>query len=278
MRKRKLLFALFFYTVSTAIVAFWLIPFIITVFTSTKGLDEIMTSREIWRPPLAMETSAFRTAWVEGHMRTYFRNTFLIATPSVLGCMFVASLSAFALAFYRFRFSRAVLMLFVGGMLIPFQMLLIPVYRLSTHFGLYNTLAGVILFHVGFQIGFCTFFLRNFMVTIPYSLFESARMDGASHLAIYRKIVLPLSLPAMAALAILEFTWIWNDYLWGLVLLQSDHLKTVTLGLANMQGQYVTQYNVMAAGSLLAAAIPIGVFLIFNRFFIEGLTVGAVKG
>jgi multiple sugar transport system permease protein len=278
MRKRKLLFGIFFYGLSTLIVSFWLIPFIITVFTSTKGLEEIMTSRRVWLPPVNIEWGAFRTAWVDGNMHTYFRNTFLIATPSVLGCMFVSSLSAFALAFYRFRFSRAVLLLFVGGMLIPFQMLLIPVYRLSTNLGLYNTLAGVILFHVGFQIGFCTFFLRNFMVTIPSSLFESARMDGASHFTIYRKVILPLSLPAMAALAILEFTWIWNDYLWGLVLLQSDHLKTVTLGLANMQGQYVTNYHVMAAGSLLAAAVPMVVFLLLNRVFILGLTNGAVKG
>jgi multiple sugar transport system permease protein len=103
-------------------------------------------------------------------------------------------------------------------------------------------------------------------------------MDGASELTIYRAIVLPLSVPSFAALGVLEFTWIWNDLLWSLVLLQSDRLKPVTLGLANMQGEFVQYYNMTAAGSLIAAAVPLLVFLVFQRYFIKGLTLGAEKG
>jgi len=157
-------------------------------------------------------------------------------------------------------------------------MLLIPVYRMSISFGIYDSYIGVILFHIAFQLGFCTFFLRNFMKTIPASIFDAAMIDGAGHFLIYRRIVLPLVVPAMAALGILEFTWIWNDYLWSLILIQSDRFKPVTLGLVNLQGQWITSWNVMAAGSIIAAVVPLVVFLLFQRYFIEGLTVGSVKG
>jgi multiple sugar transport system permease protein len=157
-------------------------------------------------------------------------------------------------------------------------MLLIPVYRFSDATGLINTYPGIILFHISFQLGFCTFFLRNFMKQIPYSLIEAPRIDGASDFYIYRKIVLPLSVSSMAALGVLEFTWIWNDLLWSLILLQVDRLKPVTLGLANMQGEFISNYNMIAAGSIIAAAAPLLVFLLFQRYFIAGLTVGAEKG
>jgi multiple sugar transport system permease protein len=116
------------------------------------------------------------------------------------------------------------------------------------------------------------------MKQIPYSLFEASKLDGARDFTIYREVVLPLSISSMAALAVLEFTWIWNDLLWALVLLQSDRLKPVTLGLANMQGEFITSYNIIAAGSLVAAVAPVLIFLLFQRFFIDGLTVGAEKG
>jgi len=162
--------------------------------------------------------------------------------------------------------------------LIPFQMLLIPVYRFSVSIGIYDKFIGVILFHIAFQLGFCTFFLRNFMKTIPSSIFDAAMIDGAGHFTIYSRIVMPLVLPALAALGILEFTWIWNDYLWSLILIQSDKIKPITLGLVNLQGQWVTSWNTMAAGAIIAAVVPLFVFLLFQRYFIEGLTLGSVKG
>ena len=134
------------------------------------------------------------------------------------------------------------------------------------------------MLNIAFESGFCTFCLRNFMLTIPRSIFEAAQIDGASPFRIYASIMLPLVIPAMAAIAILEFTWVWNDYLWSLVLIQSDKLKPVTLGLANMQGKYLTNWAVIAAGSMEAAIVPIIVFLRFQKYFIEGLTVGSVKG
>ncbi len=275
---RRTVFKIAFYAAGTLLVAFWLIPIAIAVFTSMKSMDEIMASPRMWAPPKRWVASNYAEVWSRVGMARYVLNTAIIAFPSVVGALLVSSLGAFALAFYRFRLNKPVLIVFITGMLIPFQMLLIPVYRFSDSIGIINTFPGVILFHIAFQLGFCTFFLRNFMKQIPFSLIEAPRIDGASDFFIYRKIVLPLSVSSMAALGVLEFTWIWNDLLWSLILLQVDRLKPVTLGLANMQGQFITNYNMTAAGSIIAAAAPLAVFLLFQRYFISGLTVGAEKG
>ena len=268
----------FFYVFGTLLVALWLFPIAIAVFTAFKSMDEIMGNPYMWKIPERWVFSNFVYAWHNAGMGRYVLNTFVITVPSLVGTLFVSSLGAFALAFYKFKLNRTVLIIFISGMLIPFQMLLIPVYRFSDRAGLINTMHGIILFHVAFQLGFCTFFLRNFMKQIPFSLIEVSRIDGTSDFTIYRRIILPLCVSSFAALSVLEFTWIWNDLLWALILLQSDKLKPVTLGLANMQGQYVTNYNMIAAGSIIAAAVPLAVFLLFQRYFIDGMTVGAVKG
>ncbi|MFN4190008.1 MAG: carbohydrate ABC transporter permease [Pseudothermotoga sp.] len=275
---KKLPKMVLFYTLSTLIVIVWMIPLIVAFFTAFKTMDEIFMLRNFWSVPRTWTVENFKTAWIEGKMQRYFLNTFLVTSISVAVTIFLSSLGAFALAWYRFKLRTTILIIFVAGMLIPFQMLLIPVYRFSVVTGLYDSLFGVILFHIAFQIGFCTFFMRNFMVTIPTSLFEAAKIDGAKAFTIYSRIIMPLLKPAVAALSILEFTWIWNDYLWSLILLQSDAKKTVTIGLTALQGQWISSWNVIAAGALLAAIIPVTVFLIFQKYFIEGLTLGSVKG
>lgn len=274
----RTLFAAIFYVLSTLLVLAWLLPLVIAVFTSFKSMDEIMSDLVMWKPPKLWLWSNFIEVWNKVGMSRYVLNTFIITVPSVLGALLVSSLSAYSLAFYRFRMNKVILIIFVAGMLIPFQMLMIPVFRFSDAVGVRDTFPGVILFHVAFQLGFCSFFLRNFMKTIPFSLVEAPRIDGAGEFTIYRRIILPLSVSSFAALGVLEFTWIWNDLLWSLVLIQSDALKPVTLGLANMQGEFVQYYNMTAAGSIIAALSPLAIFLIFQKYFIEGLTVGAEKG
>jgi len=267
-----------FYGFSTLLILLWLIPIIIAVFTAFKPMDEIMSSPYMWTMPKQWVFENFVHVWKQAGMSRYVYNTFIITAFSLTGTLLVSSLGAFALAFYTFKLNRTVLIIFISGMLIPFQMLLIPVYRFSDTVGLINTMHGVILFHVAFQLGFCTFFLRNFMKQIPFSLVEVSRIDGTGEFTIYCKIILPLCISSFAALSVLEFTWIWNDLLWSLIMLQSDNIKTVTQGLANMQGRYVTNYNMTAAGSLIAAAVPLAMFLVFQRYFIDGMTVGSVKG
>ena len=214
-----------FYVVSTALVAFWLIPLALAFFTSVKSMDEIMGSGAMWSIPKTWRFDNYAKVWASVGMGRYVLNTIIITVPSVVGTLAISSLAAFALAFYRFRLNKMILIMFIAGMLIPFQMLMIPVFRFTDAIGLMNTRVGVILFHVAFQLGFCTFFLRNFFRQIPFSLIEAPRIDGASDFRIFWQIIMPLAKPSLAALAVLEFTWIWNDLLWSLVLLQSDRLK-----------------------------------------------------
>ena len=136
----------------------------------------------------------------------------------------------------------------------------------------------MILFHTAFQTGFCTFFLRGFIKELPHELVESARIDGASEFRIFWNIILPLVKPALAALAVLEFTFIWNDYFWALILTQGDTVKPITVGLDVLRGQWTTAWNLVSAGSVVAALPPVIMFFILQRQFIHGLTFGAVKG
>ena len=149
--------------------------------------------------------------------------------------------------------------------------------ELTIQTGLFNTLTGLVIFHIAFQTGFCTLFLRNFIKTIPDSLMESARIDGASEFRIYLQIIVPLVRPAMAALAVLEFTFIWNDYFWALVLVQSDSVRPVTAGLNALRGQWITSWNLISTGSIVAALPPVIMFFLMQKHFIAGLTLGANK-
>ena len=161
--------------------------------------------------------------------------------------------------------------------MLPFQILLLPVFLLTNRVGLYNTYWGVILIHTAFQLGFCTFVLRNFMRTIPGEIMDAARIDGASEFGIYWRIVMPLTIPAIAAVSTLEFTWIFNDYLWAIILIQNDAIKPVTAGLATLQGQFSTNWPLIVAGAVIAAIPTLIMFLALQRYFIGGLTLGSSK-
>jgi multiple sugar transport system permease protein len=266
-----------FYLIAIVICLVWLFPLFIAVTTAFKSMQEVVQDIYWWNLPDSFSPRFFVEAWTKGGMSRYFLNSFIITIPSVLGALFFSALGGFALAKYKFRYNKLILGIFIAGNMIPFQMMMFPVFRISNVLGIYDTYLAVILFHVAFQMGFCIFFLRNFIRTIPTDLLDAARIDGSSEFRIFLQIVLPLTKPALAALGILEFTWIWNDYLWGLVLLASDNLRPVTVGLVSLQGEYLSKWNVISAGSILAAIVPLLVFLIFQRYFIQGLMMGASK-
>ena len=167
--------------------------------------------------------------------------------------------------------------MFVGGNFVPFQILMVPVRNMTVRLGLYDTYWALILFHLAFQTGFCTLFMRNFISTLPEALLESARVEGANEFRIFWSIILPLMRPALAALAVLIFTFVWNDYFWALVMVQSDAVKPVTTGLSALRGEWVASWQLISAGSIIAALPPVAMFFILQRQFISGLTLGAVK-
>lgn len=255
----------------------WLVPFIQAILTSLRTNQDLI-ARGFFSLPGEISLDSFRVAWERGGLSRYLPNSFIITIPALIFTLFLSSLSAYALARYRFRANRLILFLFIGGMMLPFQVLMLPVFRLTDALGLYDTYWGIIAFHTAFQLGFCTFLLRNYMRTVPGEILEAARIDGCSEFRIYWQIMMPLTVPALAALATLEFTWIFNDYLWAIVLLRTDALKPVTAGLAVLQGQYITDWTVIVAGALMATVPTVIVFIFLQRYFIGGLTLGATKG
>jgi multiple sugar transport system permease protein len=254
----------------------WLIPIITGLVTSIRTFDDILYNGFIsW--PKEITFRNFSEAWNRGGLSRYLPNSFIITIPSLVLTLFLSSLGAYALARFKFRANLIIYFLFVAGMLIPFQVLMLPVFRLTDFLGLYDTYWGLIAFHTAFQLGFCIFMLRNYMRTVPGEIIEAARIDGCGEFRIWWQIMVPLTLPALAAIATLEFTWIFNDYLWAIVLLRSDDLKPITAGLATLQGQYVTDWPVIVAGALLGTLPTLLVFLLLQRYFIEGLTLGSTK-
>ncbi|MGC9398623.1 MAG: carbohydrate ABC transporter permease [Anaerolineae bacterium] len=254
----------------------WLLPVFTALLTSVRTNDDILTQGFI-AIPKEWTLGNFRTAWERGGLHKYLPNSFIITIPALIGTLFLSSLSAYALARFQFTGNRFFFFMYVGGTMLPFQVLMLPVFRLTDALGLYDTQLGIIIFHTAFQLGFCTFLLRNYMRTVPGEILEAARIDGCSEFRIWWQIMIPLTLPAIAALATLEFTWIFNDYLWAIVLLRTDSLKPVTAGLATLQGQWIMDWTVIVSGALIATLPTVIVFIFLQRYFIQGLTLGATK-
>jgi multiple sugar transport system permease protein len=244
--------------------------------TALRTMDEIMIDG-FWSIPRSFNLNNFVQAWEEAHVNRYLLNSFIITIPSLFGMLFLSSLTAYALARFRFKLNLPIYFMYVAGTLLPFQILLLPVFKLTSSLGLYNTYGALIIIHTAFQLGFCTFVLRNFMRTVPSEIFDAARVDGCSEFRIYLQIMLPLSLPAMAALATLEFTWVFNDYLWAIILITDDKLRPVTAGLSQLRGQFTTDWPLITAGAILATLPTILVFGFLQRYFIQGLTLGSSK-
>jgi multiple sugar transport system permease protein len=258
-------------------VMLWISPILASLLTSVKTLAELDRG-EYWTWPESFSLSNYREAFTQGKFGVYFWNSLAVTIPSVITILFLSSLNGYALEKLRFNQSKSISLLFVSGMLLPFQILIIPVFYLSSHIlHTYDTRFGVYLFHVAFQIAFSSFFMKNFAKSIPNEIIEAARMDGCSEFEIYTKVVLPLMIPALSSLACLLFTWIWNDYLWSLILIQSDDLKTVTLGLQNLKGQWISSYHLQSAGAVIAALPPVLLFVFLQKHFIKGLTMGSGK-
>jgi len=254
----------------------YLTPFFSALVTSVRTQEDISVNG-FWSMPENITLENFPLAWTQGRVNNYLLNSFIITIPALIGTIFLSSLSAYALARFKFVGNRPIYFMYVAGTMLPFQILLLPVFLINNKIGTYNTYWSVIIIHIAFQLGFCTFVLRNFMRTLPGEIMEAARIDGASEWGIYWRMVMPLTVPAIAAVAVLEFTWIFNDYLWAILLLQDDSLKPVTAGLSTLQGQFITNWPLIVAGSLIATVPTLIVFLFLQRYFIGGLTLGSGK-
>ena len=208
----------------------------------------------------------------------YMVNTLLVTAPATVASIALGALAGYVFAKLPFRGSNALFLVVVSGMFFPPQVILIPLFRLFNAVDLIDTLWPIILIHTAMGIPICTLLMRNFFATVPNALREAAILEGANEWQVLTRVALPLSLPALAVLATLQFTWIWNDFLWPLIFTQSDEKRTIMLGIVNLQGQYSVAWGVQGALSLIASLPTLIVFLFFQRWFIKGMTMGAVKG
>lgn len=256
----------------------WLLPLLAIFMTSVRpGLDINQGNVFGW-PSNWQMLENYLAVFEQTRATTYLFNSLKITIPTVIIAVGLSCLTGFALSTYRFRWSVPLFFVFVAGNFVPFQILMVPVRDFSVRTGLYDTITGLVLFHAAFQTGFCTLFMRNFMKALPFELIESARIEGVGEWKIFWHIVLPLVRPAIAALSVLIFTFIWNDYFWAVVLINGDDLLPVTAGVRSLNGQFVNQWHLVSAASLLAAMPPVLMFFAMQKHFIAGLTLGASKG
>lgn len=256
----------------------WLLPLIAVMMTSARSVADINMGNYWGIPEQWMVLENYTQVFTATPMARYLLNSVLITVPAVVGAVALSTLAGYALAKFKFRGNILLFAAFIGGNFVPFQILMIPVRDLTISMGLYDTATGLILFHIAFQTGFCTLFMRNFIIGLPDELIEAARVEGVSELKIFWYVVLPLVRPAIAALSVLIFTFIWNDYFWALILVQSDEVRPVTAGISALMGQWLASWQLISAGSIIAALPPVILFFAMQKHFIAGLTLGATKG
>lgn len=263
----------------------WLFPMLWALFNSFRDYGFTMENGYFSFGGFTLDN--YLNAWERGGFSLTFLNSAFITVTAVILTLALSASAAFVLARFSFKFNFAMLALFVSANLLPPQALLVPIYRIfraiplpywiSDSGSLLDSQIGVIVINMAFQTGFCTFVLSNYMKTLPAAIYESASLDGASVWYQFWGITLPLVRPALAALGTLQVAWIYNEFFWATVLLQTGDKFPVTSSLNNLKGSFFTDYNLLSAGSILAALPVLIVFFVLQKQFVAGLTLGSVK-
>jgi alpha-glucoside transport system permease protein len=261
-----------------AISVIWLVPTVGLAITSIRPRDEIQASGwwttindfafTLHNYDLVLENARFGSSFV---------NSIVITVPSTLLPLFIGAAAAYAFSWIRFPLRDTIFLVIVALMIVPIQMALVPLLRLFRDLGLADWYVGIWLAHTAFGLPLAVFLLRNFFITLPRDLIEAARVDGASNLHIFTRVVLPLSVPALASYGIFQFLWVWNDLLMALVFISNSDLFPMTKRITEMQGTYGAEYHLLASGAFLLMIVPLIVFFALQRYFVQGLLAGSVK-
>jgi glucose/mannose transport system permease protein len=263
--------------------AFYLLPVYLLIITGMKSFQEVSLAR-MWDLPSGLHFDSYIKAWFGNQsqgitgLSSNFLNSVLLAIPATLGSAILGSLNGYVLSKWKFRGSDLIFTLMLFGMFIPYQSILIPLVRVLQVMGLYGSLRGLVFVHIVYGIPICTLIFRNYYAAIPNELLEAAKIDGASLLGIYRHILFPISIPGFVVVAIWQFTSIWNDFLFGVIVTSRPAVQPITVALNNMAGSYIVEWNVQMAGSILAALPTLLVFIFLGRYFMRGLLAGSLKG
>lgn len=273
-RVDPLLVALWLALIVVAVI--WIAPFVFIVFTSLKANSTVM-GESAFAPPTSLEFQNYAGAWARGNFSATVFNSVVITVIKVPLGLLISAMAAYALSRIRLPGSRAIFLLVLFGTMLPFQVMLAPLFTLVNGFGLINTKIGAILPYLAFGVPYQVFILHGFFNEVPKELSEAALVDGASHFTIFRRIFLPISLPVLAALLILDFVATWNEFAMALVILQDNSTWTLPLGLMSFQSQFQSDYGQLNAAIVMTVFPATIVYLIFQRYFVSGLASGALK-
>lgn len=263
--------------------AMYLLPVYVLLITGLKSFQEVSLAR-MWRLPSGLNLQSFAKAWfgkadvgIRGLAENFLNSVYLTVPATILSAL-LGSMNGYVLAKWRFKGANVVFPLILFGMFIPYQSILIPLVRVLQKMHLYGSLWGLIFVHVVYGIPITTLIFRNYYAEIPNELIEASRIDGAGILRIYASVLFPLSLPGFVVVTIWQFTSIWNDFLFGVVVTSRPSVQPITVALNNMAGSYAVEWNVQMAGALLAALPTLLVYVFLSRYFMSGLLAGSVKG
>jgi len=261
-----------------AIAVIWLVPTVGLAITSFRPRDDIHATGwwtsfnhfnfTLHNYDLVLENTKMGSSFV---------NSIIITVPSTLLPLTIGAAAAYAFSWIRFPFRDTIFLMIVALMVVPIQMALVPLLRLFRDLGIADWYVGIWLAHTAFGLPLAVFLLRNFFITLPRDLIEAARVDGASNLRIFLRVVLPLSVPALASYGIFQFLWVWNDLLMALVFISNSDLFPMTKRITEMQGTYGAEYHLLASGAFLLMIVPLIVFFALQRYFVQGLLAGSVK-
>ena len=257
----------------------WLLPTIGLLITSFRPASDILSTGwwEIFAGRLNFTLENYQQVLGSQGMLNSFINSVIITVPSTILPVFFAALAAYGFAWVDFPFRDSVFLIVVALLLVPIQMVLIPLVQLFAQFGVYGTFVSLWIAHTAFALPFGIFLLRNFFITLPRDLIEAAKIDGASSWNIFRTVVMPLSVPALASFAIFQFLWVWNDLLVALVFAPRPNGLPMTTQVQNLLGTFATEWHLLAAASFLIMVVPLIVFFSLQRYFVQGLLAGSVK-
>jgi alpha-glucoside transport system permease protein len=264
-----------------AVALLWCIPTIGLALTSFRPKDDILSTGwwKVFTNLGSLTLTNYSQVIHAAGMGHAFLNSLYITIPATLGPLVFGSLAAYAFSWIEFPFRDTIFLIIVALMVVPVQTSLAPLLKMAREWHLNTTIpfGGIWLAHTAFGLPLAIFLLRNFFITLPRDLIEAARMDGASNFAVFRRIVIPLSVPALAAFGIFQFLWVWNDLLMALVLVSDPSRQPMTVQITTLESTYGVEFHLLSAAAFLLMIVPLIVFFALQRYFVQGLLAGSVK-
>ena len=291
LRKKK--FTIMVHLIAWIIAFLWVIPFLGVFMASIRPYKEVQfgwwegiisfkDEKLVFFPNFHLNLYNFFDAWVGktsgAPLSKALINSLIVTIPATFIPIGIAALAAYSFARFSFRTKDMLFLVIVLLQTIPQQMVIIPIYTLMDNLGLLNTYIGLILLHSAFGLPWQILFLRNFFSTLPVEVEEAARVDGASYFKIFYRIVLPMSLPALASIIALQFVWVWNDFFFALIMIQNPKMRLATQVIPTIIGRYEKNWSLLSAASILVMILPIAIYAALQRYYVRGITAGAVKG